>query len=114
MKIRRGWGTPPNPRQGDPCTPLGWGKGESWGTPPNPRQGDPCTPIFIWEKSSKRFPLRYGGRSRLHYLGQLRPRSQVAGLERVIDVARNDGMLDCRLDIGEECRVGWYVGEVRV
>jgi hypothetical protein len=23
------------------------GEEESWGTPPTPRQGDPCTPIYI-------------------------------------------------------------------
>src|SRR5690349_13222589 len=69
--VRDNWGTPPNPRQGGPCTPY-WGirieLGDTpkppagrtlhpcsvgvridWGTPPNPRQGDPCTP-FGWGK----------------------------------------------------------------
>src|SRR5690349_7567393 len=61
------WGTPPNPRQGAPCTPTlgrdrigghpqtpgredpappGWGiRGRIGGHPPNPRQGGPCTPF---------------------------------------------------------------------
>src|SRR5436309_6131941 len=43
--MRIDWGTPPNPRQGDPCTPY-WGEGIEWGTPPSPRQGDPCTPLL--------------------------------------------------------------------
>src|SRR5438093_13701106 len=38
------WGTPANPRQGGPCTPLVGAV--DWGTPPNPQQGDRCTPIF--------------------------------------------------------------------
>src|SRR5205814_1463289 len=58
---RKGWGTPPNPRQGAPCTPLlgkraskpptgkplhpFFGEGRL-GTPPFPWQRDPCTSSF--------------------------------------------------------------------
>src|SRR5206468_111767 len=55
------WGTPPNHRRGDPCTPFEERLGDTpkppagrhlhpllgvhnRGTSPNPRQGDPCTP----------------------------------------------------------------------
>src|SRR5437667_158060 len=38
------WGTPPNPRQGDPCTPY-WGTKDNWGKPPNPGRVTPAPPI---------------------------------------------------------------------
>src|SRR6185503_5887231 len=45
------WGTPPDPRQGDPCAPFE--DRESIGRhTPNPRQGDPCTP-FSWREDTK-------------------------------------------------------------
>src|SRR6476646_6983938 len=39
-------GHPQAPGRGAPLHPL-WceDKGKHWGTPPNPRQGDPCTPF---------------------------------------------------------------------
>src|SRR3954447_23858240 len=45
MRIRERLGSnPPNPRQGDPCSPSCEGSVEL-GATPKPRQGDPCSPL---------------------------------------------------------------------
>src|SRR5437867_672182 len=45
-KHGKSWGTPPNPRQGDPCTPFMGHKGEIGGHPQTPGRETPAPPSW--------------------------------------------------------------------